>query len=917
MPAHLQKVQAHAERELIAVGAGQPAEVLASYRRFRKVEEHRLRLKHQAGGSGREICLRRANLIDVILGHVFPAAMTTAGADPEQDLALYAIGGYGRGELNPSSDIDIMFLHQAHSSGVPQKITVAIEKVLYLLWDIGFKVGHSTRSSAEAIALANSDMLTKTALLESRFVAGDRKLGRLFRDQFRDHCIRGFEREYIEQRLEDQAGRHGKFGNSVYMQEPHVKNGCGGLRDYQNLLWMTYFRDGELSTTPLVGRSWLSEPDRRQLDRAYDFLLRVRTDLHYVTGRATDVLHLSQQEQLARRLQPARRGRLLQSESFMRDYYGHTRNIFRVTERITAQFSRGAASGRLRALLDFLPRVRATETRLGAFISSAGELALARPEALQENPELLMEGFEVIQEHNLSLNPELEAAYARALPRVTRSYQYAPAPRDLFKKMLSRKGEVARVLRHMHRVDFLGRYLPEFGQLTCLVQHEFFHRYTADEHTLVCLDKLDALTVTEEPKLLPYRKLFETLENPLVLYLALLLHDTGRAVRAHPHAEASAVFAQRVANRLQLPPADRRSLVLLVDHHITLSKMAQHRNLDDPQTAIEFAGIVRDQRNLDALMLLTLADGQGTSAEGWSDWKETLVWELYHATTQYFTDQAAFFEARRIEREELQREVSALLAPDFADEIEAHFEHMPDNYLRAFPPPAIAQHLRLCRTYLANVYTKGHSPLVPALHWEAFPREGSSVVAFCSIDRPQLLAKIAGSFSIIPLNILSADIYTRGDSLVLNVFRVCTSRGEAVSDASDIAKVEMTLGTALEDNRFEFGPVLKRARRRRATVLAGDIDFPTRISADNRAHPGYTLLHVETPDRLGLLFDLLACLDREGVYIAFSRISTEKGAAIDTFYILDSRTRAKITEQGRIASLQNSLQAAIEPAAAR
>src|SRR5213076_2770753 len=217
----------------------------------------------------------------------------------------------------------------------------------------------------------------------------------------------------------------------------------------------------------------------------------------------------------------------------------------------------------------------------------------------------------------------------RALGQITRTYRYAKAPREIFKEILSRKGEVGRTLRLMHRVDFLGRYIPEFGQLTCLVQHEFFHRYTADEHTLLCIDKLDALVRTNDSKLLAYRHLFENLEDPFVLYLALLLHDTGRAVGARPHSEASALFAQAAAVRLRLSSAQRRSLVLLVDHHLTLSNMAQQRNLDDPETAVEFAGIVRNQSNLDALMLLTLADGQGTSADAWSDWKETLVWQLY------------------------------------------------------------------------------------------------------------------------------------------------------------------------------------------------------------------------------------------------------------------------------------------------
>src|SRR5262249_52123805 len=233
--------------------------------------------------------------------------------------------------------------------------------------------------------------------------------------------------------------------------------------------------------------------------------------------------------------------------------------------------------------------------------------------------------------------------------------------------------------------------------------------YTADEHTLVCIDKLDALTQTDDPKLIAYRKIFEHLEDPLVLYLALLLHDSGKAVGARPHSEASALFAQRVATRLQLSSEERKSLILLVDHHLTLSRIAQQRNLDDPATVVELAQIVKNQKNLNALMLLTLADGQGTSAEAWSDWKESLVWQLFHETSRYLADRKSYDEQTRIERESLQASVSKHLSPDYAGEIEAHFEYMPDPYFRATDLPEITEHLKLFRCFLENLFRSEES----------------------------------------------------------------------------------------------------------------------------------------------------------------------------------------------------------------
>ncbi len=910
---HLEQVLAHAETQLAATGARRPTEVLPLYKKFLKVEEHRLRLKHKAGGGGREICARRAELIDVLLQYVFGAAATTTHGNgvSKLPLALIALGGYGRGELNPFSDIDVMVLHHQGTRKISPHLEEMVQQVLYLLWDSGFKVGHSTRSIKEAIAQANRDMRTKTAMLESRFLAGDAELAQEFREQFRSKCVEGYEQEYVEMRMQDQVARHKKFGDSVYLQEPNLKSGCGGLRDYQNLLWMTYFKEGSLSTNQLVGKDWLSESDQRRIETAYDFLLRLRTDLHYATGRATDVLHLNLQEQIAKRLDYSPRNGQLSSETLMRDYYEHTRDIFRVTERITEQFVSGHVTSGTRSLFSFLPLIRPDKTPIGdSFFVRNKQLHPARRDLFRKEPEQMMRAFQLAQERALDLSPELADLLSRSLGQVTRTYQYARGPRTIFKSILSQKGQVGRTLRMMHRVDFLGRYIPEFGQLTCLVQHEFLHRYTADEHTLVCIDKLDALAGTNDPKLTAYRKILERLEDPFVLYLALLLHDSGKAVGARPHSEASALFAQRVAIRLQLSSEQRKSLILLVDHHLTLSKTAQQRNLDDPATVTEFASIVKDQKNLDSLMLLTLADGQGTSAEAWSDWKESLVWELFHQTSRYLADRKSYYEQTRIERESLQASVIENLSPDYAGEVDAHFEFMPDNYFRASDLPEIIEHLELFRSFLENVSSRGELPLAPAIKWKVVPEQGHSVVTFSTWERERLLAKVAGSFSVVPLNILSADVFPRGDNVVLGVFRVCDTKARPVTNPRDFELVEQTLRRALEDENFDFLPLIEKAKRESHRLGPG-IEFPTRITIDNKTHPVYTLIEIQAPDRLGLLYDVLTCLDRENVLIALSRINTQDGAALDTLYVVDRSTHAKITDSQSIKMIQQHLQNAI------
>ena len=494
-----------------------------------------------------------------------------------------------------------------------------------------------------------------------------------------------------------------------------------------------------------------------------------------------------------------------------------------------------------------------------------------------------------------------------------RTFTYARSARETFAAILSRKGEVGRIVRMMHECDFLGRYLPEFAPLTCLVQHEFFHRYTADEHTLVCLEKLDELIDTPSERLQGYREVFKKIEDPFVLYLAMLLHDVGKSSNARFHAEASAMAASRIAARLQLQSEQRKMLILLVDQHILLSSTAQRRNVEDQATISEFAAAVRNQANLDALMLVTLADGMGVGNETtWSDWKESLVWQLYRSTSRYLAEGEAFFEQRVIERKTTREAVLKRLGPAYAGEVDAHFLFMPEVYFNSFEEIAIASHIRLFRTFFEAREEDG---LTPAIRWIARPDRGHSELWVCTWDRRHLLAKIAGSLAVAHLNILSADIYTRGDNLVFDVFRVCDTKFEAVTNAKDIALVENTLVESLSNEDFDFSAALQKAMNRRPYHLSQELEFPTRIVVDNDAHPIYTVVDIQTPDRLGLLYNILTGFGEVGLNIALSRIATEKGAAIDSFYVTNAKGN-KIMETHSVARLQRLLQKAAERAQA-
>src|ERR1700745_463343 len=405
---HLEKILAHAERELTSEGSRRLRERLDLYKKFLKIEEHRLRLKHSSGAGGLEIVRDRAALLDVILRHLFEGALE--GSDFAQrtpPIALLAIGGFGRGELNPYSDVDILFLHDNLRLGA--EITESVEQVLYMLWDVGFKVGHSTRSINEAIHLANSDVLTKTSLLESRFLAGDHRLHSKFIRDFFERCVRGQVKSYLKWRLENQDERHRKYGGSVFMQEPNVKNGCGGLRDYHNMQWICYFRDGIMSTAKLVERKYISASDRRAIDRAYAFLQRVRTELHYINERPADVLTLFLQGQIANRFKYPQKNILRRSEAFMRDYYQYARTIYLTTTRITERFLLpGHPEKEARPVFGFLAKRKLKTEHFDGFYSHGNFIYYEDREVFHKDPFRLMRVFLYAQQRELELSPELE-----------------------------------------------------------------------------------------------------------------------------------------------------------------------------------------------------------------------------------------------------------------------------------------------------------------------------------------------------------------------------------------------------------------------------------------------------------------------------------------------------------------------------
>jgi [protein-PII] uridylyltransferase len=904
-----ERVLAEAARELAEKTRRRRDDWLPIFKRFLKLEEHRLRLWHNAGGGGREIARQRADLIDIVFRELFENISHSVAGKETERVVVAAFGGYGRREMNPFSDVDLMFLIDR---GQPSaRLEDIIRRTLMGLWDLGFKVGHSTRSLAQAVKAANEDMVTKTSMLECRFLLGDRELFQDFKTRFEHDCIEGRESAYVKWRFESQVENHQKYGDTVFMQEPNVKNGCGGLRDYQNLLWISFVTKRLNTTAKLVEHRILRASERAALEKAYDFLLRVRTEMHYLNGRPMDGLTLQLQGRVATAFHYPQKHILRRCEAFMRDYYSSTRDIAQITATALGRLQLAAPAPAKSGLLATLIRPKAKSVRFDGFQARNGQIFPLSREVFNEEPARLMRVFRHAQVRQLDLSMELRDLIRRRLRLIDRTFQYARATREIFLDVLSHKGEVGRILRAMHDLGVLGRYLPEFGALTCLVQHEFFHRYTADEHTLVCIEKLDAVLLSDEKRLAGYRQLFQKLDDPAILYLAVLLHDVGKAANSRHHEEESAILAHKVARRLQLTPERRRMLLTLVDAHFTLSHTAQTRNLEDPETIAEFAGIVKNREKLDSLMLLTLADGMGTSDQNWSDWKESLVWSLYRKTTEFLDAGPRWIEERRRDRESLFTAVSRLLPRDFAEEIEAHFAHMPERYFHAFDADRIVGHLQLFRAFFESRLLPEHE-FDPVFAWIERPEMGHSEVWVCGWDRERLLERIAGAFLTAHINILSADIFTRGDSLALDIFRVCDSRLQPITSPRDQKRVENALREALREADYDFTPLIGEPSRLRSYRLSQEAELPTRIVVDSTSHPLYTIVEIQTPDRLGLLYSLLRALGEAGLSIHTSRITTEMEVAMDTFYVT-TRDDRKIELPSAIERLQRLLRHAAMP----
>ncbi|MGJ8643913.1 MAG: [protein-PII] uridylyltransferase [Luteolibacter sp.] len=879
-----------------------PSERIELYKRFLEVEQEQILARHRDGAGGMEIAEARSTVIDKLLSAILASTLKTQKVE-SSSLTLVAIGGYGRGTLNPGSDIDLLFLLPRASNKLPKSVQELVQRVLYPLWDMGFKVGHSARSINECIAEARADQQSFTSLMDTRLIAGNETLYDGFLVRFEKSCIGKGQDAFLEIRRHDLRSRYKKSSYTVFLQEPNVKESCGGLRDYQNILWVAQVKTGSRSLRKLVEDRLITNNTLKEIEEAYDFLMRVRNELHYHSGKATDILTLQLQGVVATAFKYPQRSILRRTEAFMRDYYRHTRHLYRHTNSLMETFQIQQDSNAESGVGSFLTFRKKKKEEFDGFIAKGGRIYPANQSIFKEDMHRMMRLFQHTQLRNLRLSPQMRRLIASHWNDIDRPFRYLKANRKTFQAILERKGEVSKSLRQMHRIGFLGRYLPEFGALDCLVQHEFFHRYTADEHTLRCIDELDKLVENTDPSRDIFRRLFHQIVDPYALYVALILHDTGRSENFREHIDGSALLAIKLCSRLQITGRRRALIMFLVDNHLTFWRTATTRNLEDPEVIAEFAGIMKTPENLDALLLFTYCDTSGTAPGAWSGWKASLMVQLHKATHRFLTEGKEGFERTLDEdRIDLEKEVTALMRKDYHEDIREHFKRTPAPAFAYRKAAAIRAQVRTVRHFLREE-EKGEAPIPFNIKLNDEPDKGYSELILACRDRPLLLEKLCCALASEQINILSADLFTRTDNIVLNIFRVCTTNFEPISNKSTRKRFIETFTTILSQEQYFPEKYLKAKTNFLKPRTETGVSVPVRARVSNDLHPTCTTVEVQALDRIALLHDLFYTIGEAKLETVHARICTEKGVAMDTLYITTADGK-QITDPEVLKSLE-------------
>jgi [protein-PII] uridylyltransferase len=853
-----------------------PLFVSKRLRRFLKIEDQRLRMLHSLGASGCETAAARSFLLDVGVGYAFRHAVqvtaTGISGNPESSCALLAVGGYGRAELAPYSDVDLLLVYSGKAIG---QTKLVLGNLLRLLWDAGLTVGHGFRTVGDCIVSALDDPHLRTALVNTRFLAGNKGLHNSLCEALEKDRRRRVG-SFLTAITRERDARYGRFGATICLQEPNIKESAGGLRDFHTALWMIHARHGFKTLHEARAHDLVSEAEARRALRAYDFLWRVRHSTHFLTRRKTECLSLEMQPALAAQFAYKPGTHLLGSEKLMRDYYRHARELHLFGEAIASRVVENGA----RTARSWLRR--GNEKLVEPFTIRRGRLQFdGEPELFSSNPVAIFNAFALAQAAGVPFDHRLHEAVVQGSRSIGPTSRTSNEVTRAFLALMRRRGRAGSVLRAMHKLGLLARLIPEFGRISLLVQHDLYHHFTVDEHTLRAIEAIDELHLSENKQRAHFRAVLEELEDPTLLHLALLLHDIGKG-QGRGHIERGATLAKTVCRRLRLKEEQAEKVVLLVKLHVAMAHLAQRRDLNEPRLIADFAASVGSMDVLNMLLLLTYADLNAVGPGVWSEWKSALLWDLYCRTRKFITGEDAPTEAGAALTQIKEQIAAALPETVPFSEIERQLALLPERYMRVTTPVTIATHIRMAEA----VKTGGFD-----CHWAANANAAAELTV-CARDRHGLFADLAGTFAANGIEILSAEVNTREDGIAIDTFvlrRASTRQAvekhhyQALADAlRSAAAGELDVATLVERWSGRNAP-----RKRPRNIAARHHDLP-RISCDNEVSGSSTLLEVHAIDESGLAYKIAAILAELGLEIVCARITTERSDAFDVFYVTDS-----------------------------
>jgi [protein-PII] uridylyltransferase len=869
------------------------SDFLQAIKDLRTTAQDRIRQEHEAGARGRNVVRHLTALVDDVVRTIFQYVLSQASE--REACALLAIGGYGRGELNPYSDIDLMFLC---NKVTPDHV---VRETLYLLWDVGYTLGHSVRTRRDATHMAEADLTARTAMMEARFIDGDTWLFHWFQEEI---CHRHFtqrrRRNFARQKSDECRQRHASFANTVNLMEPNIKESPGGLRDYHTALWlgMAAYEAGTL--TDFTRHGLITPDDQQAVEDALDFMFRVRNAVHYRHGRKNDLLSVDIQEKIAAEL-GFKAGENKQAvEHFLKTYYLHANVISDLCCTLLEAVSHLYQPW----FKTILSRSQQFENGFSIVRGHLAHTSIDLTKHLQEHPVCLMQAFAMAQKLALPLAPDLSRAIkGQANAMATDAMRRSAAVKNVFWQILSHP-QAAATLRAMHRHGILGAYIPEFDALNCLVQYDLYHRYTVDEHTLHSIEALERLATSSEPSLQPLAHLYQQTANKALLKFALLLHDLGKDIgpRHASHVYRSGKLAKIVCERLSLTPQEQALLQVLVVNHLVMNHLAQRRDITDPKVIAEFANTVQTIPNLEQLYLLTFADTSAVGPEVWTVWKGALLSDLYHHTFEHFVYQT---DTEPSKDELLVRLLPATierLGPKFeVSLVEPFLRSMSTKYLMVTSPEHIAKHVRMTQPQLSQ-------PVV--IQTEHKQAADCTNITICVKEIRGVFSLIAGALSQNRLNILGAQIYTSSDGIAVDTLQVKPMDNVLAGDHRFWQQVETDLRTALTGKQYLEDTVVPRrytTQERKLQVFAQ----PSSVIIDNAISDFYTVIEIQTQDRVGLLYNLTRLLFKQGLNITLAKISTEANKAIDVFYVTDEYGN-KLLDDTKQKSIQQALIEAIE-----